>query len=393
VLLAQSLYGGIYQRTKDGKTIVWNNYPAPNDQATWSGKRDANGYATGPGTLTWYTSQKAFTTGSMLPAKGPPAVITRLTGTMVKGKLNGPVINLDSEGKTFRLTYVNGVKAGDRHGDSAGKSTERENDPVSLTDEETSSQPNSQDASAKALANTNKTSVELPAEGPSEAASPNPQLVMLAKSTRSVSAAGAAPSSSSSSPEDLEAAIKGRMISDFKEETQSVLARVDEATSNFRGVDRLEAIQKLPAPVSENVASLVDRARAVRTKLGYETALKDCAAETQTVDALGTLDQVTRSIASNDAAEATAKVSEFLKNNPQAAVDGQKNLWRYLTSMRQLCSQLESDAKVHTQRADSLAAASRTADAIRELQEAYRIFPNPVTAEKIRQLQNNSLGL
>jgi len=61
--------------------------------------------------------------------------------------------------------------------------------------------------------------------------------------------------------------------------------------------------------------------------------------------------------------------------------------------MRQLCSQLESDAKVHVQRAESLAAASRTADAIREYQEAYRIFPNPVTAEKIRQLQNNSLGL
>jgi len=391
VLLAQSLYGGIYQRTKDGKTLVWNNYPVPNDQATWSGKRDANGYATGPGTLTWYTSQKAFTTGSMLPAKGPSAVITRLTGTMVKGKLNGPVINLDSEGKTFRLTYVNGVKAGDRHGNSAAKSTERENEPVSLTDDETSSQPTSEDASAKTLANTNKTSVELPAEGPSEAASPNPQLVMLAKSSRSVPAA--APSPSGSTPEELEAAIRGRMVSDLKEETQSVLARVDEATSNFRGVDHLDGIQQLPAPVSQNVGALVDRARAVRTKLGYETALKECAAETQTVDALGTLDQVTRSIASNDAAAATAKVTEFLKNNPQPGADDQKNLWRYLTTMRQLCSQLESDAKVHAQRAESLAAASRTGDAIRELQEAYRIFPNPVTADKIRQLQNNSLGL
>ena len=183
------------------------------------------------------------------------------------------------------------------------------------------------------------------------------------------------------------------MISDFKEETQSVLARVDEATANFRGIDRLEAVQKLPAPVSQNVGSLVDRARAVRTKLGYETALKECATETQTVDALGTLDQVTRSIASNDAADATAKVTEFLKSNPQPVADGQKNLWRYLTSVRQLCSQLESDAAVHTQRAESLSAASRTGDAIRELQEAYRIFPSPVTAEKIRQLQNNSLGL
>ena len=45
--------GGNYQRTKDGKTFVWNNHPKPGDAATWSGKRDKDGYATGSGTLTW----------------------------------------------------------------------------------------------------------------------------------------------------------------------------------------------------------------------------------------------------------------------------------------------------------------------------------------------------
>jgi len=68
-------------------------------------------------------------------------------------------------------------------------------------------------------------------------------------------------------------------------------------------------------------------------------------------------------------------------------------LWRYLTAMRSLCSRLEKDADIHLQRAQSLASASRTSDAIREYQEAYRTFPNPNTAEKIRQLQDNSLGL
>jgi hypothetical protein len=61
--------------------------------------------------------------------------------------------------------------------------------------------------------------------------------------------------------------------------------------------------------------------------------------------------------------------------------------------MRQLCSRLEQEANVHVQRAQSLAAASRPSEAIREYQEAYRVFPNPATAEKIRQLQDNSLGL
>jgi len=40
------------------------------------------------------------------------------------------------------------------------------------------------------------------------------------------------------------------------------------------------------------------------------------------------------------------------------------------------------------QRAESFAAANRTSEAIREYQEAYRIFPNPASAEKIRQLQS-----
>jgi hypothetical protein len=54
---------------------------------------------------------------------------------------------------------------------------------------------------------------------------------------------------------------------------------------------------------------------------------------------------------------------------------------------------LEKEAEVRSQRAQAFASAGKTGEAIREYQEAYRIFPNPATAEKIRQLQSNSLGL
>ena len=79
--------------------------------------------------------------------------------------------------------------------------------------------------------------------------------------------------------------------------------------------------------------------------------------------------------------------------NPEPSADTQQPLWQYLHSMQQLCSRLQRDATVHAQRAESFAAANRTNEAIREYQEAYRIFPNPATAEKIRRLQANSLGL
>ena len=99
--------GGRYQRTKDGKTRVWNNYPQPGDAATWSGDRDAKGYATGKGTLTWHTTNRTFKTGSNIP-KEKHIAVTRYSGKMVRGKLEGLVINVDADGKTFHGKFVDG---------------------------------------------------------------------------------------------------------------------------------------------------------------------------------------------------------------------------------------------------------------------------------------------
>ena len=94
----QELNAGEYQRTNDDHAYVWNNYPRPGDNASWSGATDSRGYATGYGTLTWYKS------GSWA---------SRYSGTMVTGKLNGLVTNEDSDGRKFKGTYVNGKQSSD----------------------------------------------------------------------------------------------------------------------------------------------------------------------------------------------------------------------------------------------------------------------------------------
>jgi hypothetical protein len=86
---------GTYQRTKDGKTIVWNADPKPGDTATWVGDRDAERYATRVGTLTWYN------------ARG--TVYARFRGNMVRGKFNGTV-NGYSKGKTAHAIFVAGQR-------------------------------------------------------------------------------------------------------------------------------------------------------------------------------------------------------------------------------------------------------------------------------------------
>ena len=107
ILAKGALADGAYQRTDDRKkTLVWNNNPKPDDTATWSGGRDAEGYATGPGTLQWFRTDRSFTTGSnvFVPKK---TLISSYSGTMVHGKFSGGVMTVD-HGKTYHATFVDG---------------------------------------------------------------------------------------------------------------------------------------------------------------------------------------------------------------------------------------------------------------------------------------------
>jgi hypothetical protein len=364
LLFANSANCGVYERTKDGRTLVWNNFPRPGDSATWSGARDANGYATGYGTLTWYKSERTVVTGSNIPSPTKGSVVRgRYSGRMVNGKFQGSVVNVDANGQVFHGTFVNGAKTSDWIAGPPPSANQQSGQRVSTSASNAEPAP--------------------PAAGPSHIA------VTALTAPRPVST----PSVLQSNLGEIEPAVRNRMITDFKEQTQSVLSRVSDATGNFHDVDRLDSIQRLPSPVSENVSSLVDRARDFRARLGYETAFSECRAETETVDALSTLDQSIRNIAENNVSAASSGLTDFLKNNPEPRADSQKPLWRYLTSVRLLCNRLEKEAEVHSQRGQAFDSAGRNGDAIREYQEAYRIFPNPATAEKIRQLQNNRLGL
>jgi len=367
--------GGVYQHTRDRRTLIWNNSPRRDNEATWSGERDSNGYATGDGTLTWYRVQRAIVTGSNIPsAKGRTVgavVINRYSGKMVRGRFDGPVVNVDASGKMFHGRFVNGTKANDWVAGPLPRTDQQLNERVS-----------------KGAVN-----AQPPAEGPPRFAAAASIRPFTPATPVPATSAPATSTPAPSTPPAVEPEVKSRMITDFKEQTQAVLSRVGDATGNFREIDRLDSVRQLPPPVSESVASLVDRARDFRAKVGYETALSECRSETETVDALSAVDQGTRNIAGNDASAANSGLTDFLKDNPEPTVDTQRPLWRYLTSMRLLCSRLEKEAEIHLERAGAFASAGRTGDAIREYQEAYRTFPNPATAEKIRQLRRNGLGL
>jgi hypothetical protein len=184
--------------------------------------------------------------------------------------------------------------------------------------------------------------------------------------------------------------LKRQIIADFKKKIDFVFGQVRDATGNFREVDLLEQVRNLPPSASAHVTLLANQAREFRMALGYEVTYYECLAEIQTVDELGVVDEVTRDIAAKDTPSARKTLGTFRTRYSEPTAETQKPLWRYLVSLLSLCDRLKTEAEGHLQRALSLQSAGKKADALQEYREIERIYPNPVTAEKIRQLENQS---
>src|SRR6266480_3491905 len=179
ILAKGALADGAYQRTDDRKkTFVWNNDPKPDDTATWSGGRDAEGYATGPGTLQWFRRDRSFTTGSNVfsPKK---TLISSYSGTMVHGKCSGGVMTVD-HGTTYHATFVDGhnngrwtagpvvTKAESAEPAAAAEKTERTASATSteVASESSKTKKISEEKTQPRVAE--ETSADIPAAGPEE---------------------------------------------------------------------------------------------------------------------------------------------------------------------------------------------------------------------------------
>ncbi len=77
---APALAAGEWVTTRDG-AMVWNSEPQPGETATWSGDRDAKGFADGVGVL------KAYINGNLTATYEGPIANGRVTG---KGKITWP---------------------------------------------------------------------------------------------------------------------------------------------------------------------------------------------------------------------------------------------------------------------------------------------------------------
>lgn len=124
LLIVSIAYGdGAYQRARDRKTIIWNNSPEPGDTAVWTGERDQDDYATGEGSVTWYSRKRSNVTGSNIP-QDRFEIVGRYSGNMVRGKLEGVVTTWNTSGKTLKASFADGRRVSD-WGDKAPASQKK----------------------------------------------------------------------------------------------------------------------------------------------------------------------------------------------------------------------------------------------------------------------------
>jgi len=188
----------------------------------------------------------------------------------------------------------------------------------------------------------------------------------------------------------LDPNAKRQLIAEFKKEIDGVFAEVKNATNNFQEVERLDQVRSLPKSASAHVTLLTASASEFRAIVGYEVTFYECLAEMQTVDALLVVDQATSIIAAKDAPIARKTLAAFRNRYSKPPGAAQKPLWQYIDSLFALCDRLKNEAEARLPRARSLESEGKKADALREYRAINQIYPNKVTAERIRLLEAQS---
>src|SRR5205823_11009943 len=98
-------------------------------------------------------------------------------------------------------------------------------------------------------------------------------------------------------------------------------------------------------------------------------------------------EEVARDLANKDAPAARRTAEHYTERTDETASEDRKALSHYISSIFSVCDKAKDQAEPHLKQAKSLEAAGKKPEALIEYREIYRIYPNPTTAHKIKQLE------
>lgn len=160
-----------------------------------------------------------------------------------------------------------------------------------------------------------------------------------------------------------------------------------EATGNFRPIESLDEVKSLPSSVSASVTYLSTYAQQFRASLGHDTTYYECLDQIETVDALVLAEELTGDLARKDSPAARKAALSHATRTDENVGGDRKALSIYLNSISSLCEKSKDQAELHLKEAQTLEAAGKKSEALKEYREISKIYPNPVTVKKIKELE------
>ena len=190
----------------------------------------------------------------------------------------------------------------------------------------------------------------------------------------------------------LSAAARAKLVEELHIAVQPVLAEAT-AGGTLTVVSTFDDVKEVPAALADDIATLSDKTAAFRQNVDNDDRREDCRVDVETADALVTLQKANQHLKAANAPAANNALAPFRQGSLTTPTSLQKPLWDYLSALRTLCDDAESQADTHLKRAKSAADAGHNGEALKEYQEAYKIYPDPETARSIKRLREDALGL
>lgn len=212
----------------------------------------------------------------------------------------------------------------------------------------------------------------------------------LPAGTATASTASTPPASPN--PPRIDTAARTKAVAEFHHAVDSVLAQTV-ASGVLTEAKAADDVKELPGALITAIVDLGDKAAAFREKFDEDELHAIGYADLHTAAALMHLQKAVGGIKSGDLPGAKSELSLFHEASPNPDAEAQKPLWKTLDALRALCNDLAEQAKPHLQRARSAADAGQNGEAVKEYQQAYKIYPDPETAQTIKRLREDSLGL
>ncbi len=150
---------------------------------------------------------------------------------------------------------------------------------------------------------------------------------------------------------------------------------------------------ELSDDASRQVSKLDARYAELLNKHYADRFLEHVSNEAAAVELLVSWSEFTRSLKAGEVAMSELAIQKAVGLKPKTIAPEYHPLWQSVGNWHALFTAEEAKYYEHLDKGNSLADRGRNAAAIREFQAAYDIIQNPSIAERIKKLNEQSLGL